>query len=85
MGKGRPRENNPPDPSNKGQLKRGRGRPCKSQPPINKCNTSLKPKVPDTTHTQTLESAPKRGRGRPPKRASTDTSKQPPKTHTFQT
>ena len=51
---------------------------CKSQPPVNHCNTSPKSQAPDTSQPQSLESAPKCGRGHPPKRASTDSSRPPP-------
>ena len=75
--RGHPRKNNPPGPSNQTQPKHGKGHPCKSQPPVDQCNTSPKPQVTHTSQTQPLESVPKHGRGRPPKRANRDCSGQP--------
>ena len=64
-GRGRPRKNTAPAPSNKAQPKRGRGRPRKSQPPDStQCNTGTPcPSKPQADSTQ----PPKRGRGHPRK------------------
>ena len=63
------------------QPKRGRGRPRKSQPvDSTQCNMSGATSNVDTSKSQAPDSIqyPKYGRGRPPKRANSDSSGQPP-------